>query len=37
MEQKSHNNDWLISFMAAVAIVATVIGNYYFHGGHIVW
>lgn len=37
MKQKWYDNDWFISFMAGIALVATVIGNYYYHGGHIVW
>lgn len=37
MKEKWYNNDWFISFMAVAAIAAAVVGNYYYHGGHIVW
>ena len=32
-----YENDWLISFMAALSLMMAVVANYYMHGGHISW
>lgn len=37
MKEKWYNNDWFLGFLAGAAIAVTVIGNYYYHGGQIVW
>ena len=30
-------NDWFLSVMVVVALVVAAAGNYFIHGGHIVW
>jgi hypothetical protein len=37
MSEKWYNNDWFLCMIAAVAAAITIIGNYYYHGGHLVW
>ena len=37
MKDSWYNNDWFVIFLTVLAIIATIIGNYYYHGGHIVW
>jgi hypothetical protein len=37
MRHKWYNNDWFLSFMAAATFALAAVGNYYIHGGHIVW
>lgn len=37
MKQKWYDNDWLVSLLTAIAIALTIIGNYYYNGGNIVW
>ena len=32
-----HDNDWLASFMAVLAIAIGIVGNYIYHGGRLVW
>lgn len=37
MKEKWYMNDWFITIVATLALLATVVGNYYLHGGRIVW
>lgn len=37
MTEKWYNNDWFVSIFAVATMFAAVVGNYYYHGGHIVW
>lgn len=37
MKHRWYNNDYVISFAVVAAFVLAAIGNYYYHGGHIVW
>jgi hypothetical protein len=37
MKEKWYNNDWFVSFVFTLAMAAGIVGNFYYHGGHIVW
>ncbi len=37
METKWYENDWVIGIVAQVVWIMTVIGNYIYHGGRLVW
>lgn len=37
MKEKWYINDGFLIFLAVAAMFAAVVGNYYIHGGHIVW
>lgn len=37
MKEKWYMNDWFLSIMAAMGIVLAALGNYYLHGGRIIW
>jgi hypothetical protein len=32
-----YKGDWFTSFMVAIALILGIIGNYLYHGGHLVW
>ena len=34
---KQSKHDWFISLMAWTVIAITIVGNYYIHGGRLVW
>ena len=34
---KMSNNDWMMYIVAGIATVVTIVGNYIYHGGHLVW
>jgi hypothetical protein len=34
---KQSKEDWIICVAAVIIGIVTVIGNFYIHGGHIVW
>jgi hypothetical protein len=35
MSKQWHDNDWLISILAGIAIVITIIANYLYNGGRL--
>lgn len=37
MSKQWYDNDWFICFMVGLTALAAIVGNYYYHGGHIVW
>lgn len=37
MKKKWHDNDWLVSILAVMGLVAGVFGNILYHGGYIQW
>lgn len=34
---KWYENDWLVSVAFVALCALALVGNYYYHGGHIVW
>lgn len=36
-EEKWYDNDWLYAIAAGLVYIVTIVGNYYYHGGHLVW
>ena len=34
---KKVSNDWVFYTIEAIVFILTIIGNYFYHGGHIVW
>lgn len=34
---KQSTIEWLISFATAITLMAAVVANYHYHGGHLVW
>lgn len=37
MKKYWHDNEWFIFVLLAVAFIVAVVGNYLYHGGHLVW
>ena len=37
MKEHWYENDWLLSILAVLGLFLAAVGNYYIHGGHIVW
>lgn len=37
MKQKWYNTDWFVCTSTAVGFIATVVANYIYHGGRVVW
>lgn len=37
MKEKWYENDWFLSFLAALALLLAAWANYEIHGGHIQW
>ena len=37
MSTKWYNSDWFLVIMAIVTMTMTIVGNYYYHGGRLVW
>lgn len=35
--EKWYESDWFISFASALAMIATIVGNYFYNGGRLVW
>ena len=37
MSEHWYENDWVICLSVCAAIMLTIVGNLYIHGGHIQW
>lgn len=37
MKKKFYDNDWFIISLSFISLTATVVANYYYHGGNVVW
>lgn len=37
MKENIDRNDWIACIATGIILVACVVGNYFYHGGHIVW
>jgi hypothetical protein len=37
MKEKWYENDWIISLVAVLSLAFAAVGNYYYHGGYLVW
>ena len=34
---KTNHTDWLVAIAFGIATIIGIVGNYYYHGGHITW
>lgn len=32
-----NRSDWVMCMIALLIMIATIVGNYIYHGGHLVW
>ena len=37
METRWYDSDWFVCLMACIGLAVMVMGNYFIHGGRIVW
>jgi NADH/NAD ratio-sensing transcriptional regulator Rex len=37
MKENIDRDDWIACILVGIGLLATAIGNYIYHGGHIVW
>jgi len=37
MKENIDRNDWIACIATGIILVACAVGNYIYHGGHIVW
>lgn len=37
MKKHWYDNDWFMCILVCTTIIATIVGNYYIHGGEIQW
>ena len=37
MKENIDRDDWIACIITGIALIVTIIGNYIYHGGHVVW
>ncbi len=37
MKENIDRDDWIACILTGIGLLAAAVGNYFYHGGHIVW
>lgn len=37
MKENIDRDDWIACILTGLGLIAAAVGNYFYHGGHLVW